>query len=132
MKLITVNTKKQGPKGGTGESRLRPNHALTGSHSGPEVGFEEMCYWSPRSPFAVTELLQDLDEDRFELISPPAGPYCSTLIVLRPRKEEAGAWKERLAVAGFDIAVREGNLRISPHLHISHQDIAKLALALSP
>lgn len=79
----------------------------------------------------VTELLQDLDEDRFELISPPAGPYCSTLIVLRPRKEEAGAWKERLAVAGFDIAVREGNLRISPHLHISHQDIAKLALALS-
>jgi hypothetical protein len=34
-------------------------------------------------------------------------------------------------VAGFDIAVREGNLRISPHLHISHQDIAKLALALS-
>jgi hypothetical protein len=38
MKLITVNTKKQGPKGGTGESRLRPNHALTGSHSGPEVG----------------------------------------------------------------------------------------------
>jgi cysteine desulfurase / selenocysteine lyase len=80
----------------------------------------------------VTELLQDLDEDRFELISPPAGPYRSTLIVLRPRKEEAGAWKERLAVAGFDIAVREGNLRISPHLHISHQDIAKLALALSP
>ena len=79
----------------------------------------------------VTELLQDLDEDRFELISPLAGPYCSTLIVLRPRKEEAGAWKERLAVAGFDIAVREGNLRISPHLHISHQDIAKLALALS-
>ena len=80
----------------------------------------------------VTELLQDLDEDRFELISPPAGPYRSTLIVLRPRKEEAGAWKERLAVAGFDIGVREGNLRISPHLHISHQDIAKLALALSP
>jgi len=79
----------------------------------------------------VTELLQDLDEDRFELISPLAGPYCSTLIVLRPRKEEAGAWKERLAVAGFDIAVREGNLRISPHLHISHQDIAQLALALS-
>jgi selenocysteine lyase/cysteine desulfurase len=75
----------------------------------------------------VTELLQDLDEDRFELISPLAGPYCSTLIVLRPRKEEAGAWKERLAVAGFDIAVREGNLRISPHLLISHQDIAQLA-----
>lgn len=79
----------------------------------------------------VTELLQDLDEDRFELISPPAGPYCSTLIVLRPRKEEAGAWKERLAVAGFDVAIREGNLRISAHLHNSQEDIANLLEALS-
>jgi hypothetical protein len=74
MELTTVNTKKQGPKDEQGGSRLRPSHGLTGSHSGPEVGFEEMCYWSPRSPFAVTELLQDLDEDRFELISPLEGP----------------------------------------------------------
>ncbi len=78
----------------------------------------------------VTQLLQDLDEDRFELISPPTGPQRSTLIVMRPRKETAGAWKERLSVAGFDIAVREGNLRISPHLHNSHENIAKLVSAL--
>jgi selenocysteine lyase/cysteine desulfurase len=34
-------------------------------------------------------------------------------------------------VAGFDIAVREGNLRISPHLHNSHEDIVKLVGVLS-
>ncbi len=79
----------------------------------------------------VTQLLQDLNEDRFELISHRTGPQRSTLIVIRPRKETAGAWKERLSLAGFDIAVREGNLRISPHLHNSHADIAKLASTLS-
>ena len=80
----------------------------------------------------VTQLLQNLDEDRFELISPRTGPPRSTLIVIRPRKaEEVRAWKEHLSVAGFDIAVREGNLRISPHLHNSHEDIVKLVGALS-
>jgi hypothetical protein len=31
-------------------------------------------------------------------------------------------------VAGFDIAVREGNLRISSHFHISHRDIGEIGL----
>ncbi len=80
----------------------------------------------------VTHLLQNLDEDRFELTSPRTGPQRSSLIVIRPRKvEECGAWQERLSVAGFDVAVREGNLRISPHLHNSHEDIVKLVRALS-
>ena len=38
MKLTTVNAKKQGPKGETGESRLRPSHGQTGSYSEPELG----------------------------------------------------------------------------------------------
>jgi selenocysteine lyase/cysteine desulfurase len=80
----------------------------------------------------VSQLLQNLDEDRFELISPRTGAPRSTLIVIRPRKaEEVRAWKEHLSVAGFDIAVREGNLRISPHLHNSHEDIVKLVGVLS-
>jgi len=80
----------------------------------------------------VALLLQNLDEDRFELISPRTGPQRSTLIVIRPRKaKELGAWQERLSVAGFDITVREGNLRISPHLHNSHEEIVKLVGALS-
>jgi selenocysteine lyase/cysteine desulfurase len=80
----------------------------------------------------VTQLLQELDEERFELISPRTGPQRSTLTVIRPRKaEQAAAWHKRLSVAGFDVAVREGNLRISPHLHNSQEDIANLVEALS-
>jgi cysteine desulfurase / selenocysteine lyase len=80
----------------------------------------------------VTQLVQDLDEDRFELISPRAGPQRSTLIVMRSRKEqETAAWHKRLSVAGLDVAVREGNLRISPHLHNSNDDIARLMAVLA-
>jgi selenocysteine lyase/cysteine desulfurase len=80
----------------------------------------------------VTQFLQNLDEDRFELISPRAEPERSTLIVMRPRKpQEAGIWQERLSIAGFDVAVREGNLRISPHLHNSPEDISGLMRVLS-
>jgi cysteine desulfurase/selenocysteine lyase len=80
----------------------------------------------------VTQLLQNLDEERFELISPRTGPERSTLTVIRPRKaDQAAAWQKQLFVAGFDVAVREGNLRISPHLHNSQEDIANLVEALS-
>lgn len=80
----------------------------------------------------VTQLLQKLDEERFELISPRTGPQRSTLVVIRPRKAEyAAAWHKRLSAAGFDVAVREGNLRISPHLHNSQEDLANLVEALS-
>lgn len=80
----------------------------------------------------VTRFVASVDEDRFELISPRAGPQRSSLIVLAPRKGgDAAAWLKRLSAAGFDMALREGNLRVSPHLHNSHEDIAKLAELLS-
>ncbi len=80
----------------------------------------------------VTRFLENLDGDRFELISPRRGPQRSSLIVMRPREAgEAEAWHERLARVGFDVAVREGNLRISPHLHNTVEDIANLLRALS-
>ena len=80
----------------------------------------------------VTRFLENLDGDRFELISPRRGPQRSTLIVMRPREAgEAEAWHKRLARAGFDVAVREGNLRISPHLHNTVEDMANLLRALS-
>ncbi len=80
----------------------------------------------------VSQLIDGLDEDRFELVSPREGPERSTLTVLRPRKEhDAGWWHARLASEGLDVAVREGNLRISPHLHNSPKDIEKLLRALA-
>jgi cysteine desulfurase / selenocysteine lyase len=81
----------------------------------------------------VTQFLQNLDEDRFELVSArTAGLERSTLIVIRPRKMEmVTAWHQRLSAAGFDIAVREGNLRISPHLHNTGADVAGFVQALA-
>jgi cysteine desulfurase/selenocysteine lyase len=76
----------------------------------------------------VTQFVGRVDEDRFELISPRTGPQRSALVVLHPRKGgDATAWHSRLSAAGFDVALREGNLRISPHMHNSHEDIARLA-----
>lgn len=79
----------------------------------------------------VAKLLSALDENRFELLSPRSGPERSTLVVLRPRSGDAATWQRRLSASGLDVALREGNLRISPHLHNSHEDIARLARALS-
>jgi cysteine desulfurase/selenocysteine lyase len=94
-----------------------------------QAGPENVARYDER---LITQLLQNLDEDRFQLISPRAGPQRSTLNVVRPRKpEEAEAWQQRLSVAGFDVAVREGNLRISPHLHNGPEDIARLARVLA-
>ena len=80
----------------------------------------------------VTQLLATLHEDHFELVSPRTEPHRSTLIVLRPRRhQDVEAWQRRLLQSGLDVAVREGNLRISPHLHNTSEDIAKLSEALS-
>jgi len=80
----------------------------------------------------VSQLLESLDENRFELISPRTGSQRSTLVVVRPRKSsDAQALHERLSKAGFDLALREGNVRISAHLHNSHEDIARLLEVLS-
>ena len=79
----------------------------------------------------VDQFVQALDTDRFELISPPREPSRSTLIVLRPNSQDAGLWHSRLQAAGFDIAVREGNLRISPHLYNSEDEIEMLNKLLS-
>jgi cysteine desulfurase/selenocysteine lyase len=80
----------------------------------------------------VTQLLQNLDENRFELVSARTGLHRSTLIVFRPRNSEpVTGWQERLSAAGFDVALREGNIRISPHLHNTREDIAGLAKALA-
>lgn len=80
----------------------------------------------------VSQFLESLDENRFEVISPRTGSQRSTLVVVHPRKcSDARALHERLSKAGFDLALREGNLRISAHLHNSHEDIANLACALA-
>jgi selenocysteine lyase/cysteine desulfurase len=78
----------------------------------------------------VGRFLDTVDLDRYELVSPRSGAGRSTLIVLRPRGEDAVTAQQRLAAAGIDVAVREGALRISPHLHNGDGDIDRAIRAL--
>jgi selenocysteine lyase/cysteine desulfurase len=72
----------------------------------------------------VQLILDRLDPDRYEVVSPAAGPERSTLVVLRPRAESAADVVARLGRAGVDVASREGNVRIAPHLFNTREQIA--------
>lgn len=80
----------------------------------------------------IERIVHGLDEDRFELISPRSGAQRTTLVVIRPRSDRnAREWHQQLSRAGLDVAVREGNLRISPHLHNSVEDVERLVEVLA-
>ena len=75
----------------------------------------------------VDKLVRSVDQRKFELLSPEAGAARSTLIVLRPHTPEGGkAWQRRLGSAGIDVALREDNLRIAPHVHNTVEDVDRL------
>ena len=82
---------------------------------------------------ALVELLvRSIDRRNFEILSPESGASRSTLIVVRPLAPNSGSkWRERLCSAGIDVALREGNLRIAPHLHNTMADVHRLLNALA-
>jgi cysteine desulfurase / selenocysteine lyase len=73
----------------------------------------------------VDQILAGLDLDRYQLISPAAGPSRSTLVVLKPTDGIAKQRHQQLTAAGVDTALREGNLRLCPHLFNSSEDITR-------
>jgi selenocysteine lyase/cysteine desulfurase len=79
----------------------------------------------------VEHLLRSIDRRKFEVLSPESGSLRSTLIVARPLALSAGSmWRQRLYSAGIDVALREENLRIAPHLHNTMADVDRLLNAL--
>jgi cysteine desulfurase/selenocysteine lyase len=79
----------------------------------------------------VEKIIQELDRDRFRVLSPESGHSRSTLVVIRPIKMYDGLeWQRRLDRAGIDVAVREGNLRIAPHVHNTMDDADRLLKVL--
>lgn len=79
----------------------------------------------------VERLLANLDGSDYEALSPRRGSRRSTLVFLSHRDPARnGVVHAALRDAGVDIALREGNLRISPHLHNSAADIDRLSEAL--
>jgi cysteine desulfurase / selenocysteine lyase len=79
----------------------------------------------------VDQLVAGIDPEQYDLISPRNGPARSTLVVLAPRDGTAGQRYRTLTDAGIDIAYREGNLRLSPHLLNTAEQIEQALHQLS-
>jgi len=68
----------------------------------------------------------------FELLSPAAGPQRSTLVFISHRDPGRNQRIMRmLASARIDVALRERNIRVSPHLYNSSTDIEALLQVLA-
>jgi cysteine desulfurase / selenocysteine lyase len=78
----------------------------------------------------VDQLLAGLDDGAYRLVSPPAGPTRSTLVVLERRDGTTRQTHQQLHDAGIDAAFREGNLRLSLHLFNTAEDVSRALQAL--
>ena len=81
----------------------------------------------------VSRLIAGLDESKYEVLSPlEEGPERSTLVIVSHRDPARNREiRESLAADDIFIAVREGNLRLSPHLYNGADDIDRALAALN-
>jgi cysteine desulfurase/selenocysteine lyase len=86
-----------------------------------EVGVDRVAAWDQA---LVERLVQGLDPGRYRLLSPRGGAPRSTLVVLTHHEQARNAaLHQELAAAGVDVALRDGNLRVSPHLYNTEADV---------
>jgi selenocysteine lyase/cysteine desulfurase len=79
----------------------------------------------------VSQLVEGLDRDRFELLSPERSPGRSTLVFASHRDAARNEAVYRTLLAeGVDIALRRGRLRFSPHFYNTADDIDRALSAL--
>jgi selenocysteine lyase/cysteine desulfurase len=79
----------------------------------------------------VDRLLDHLVGSPYALVSPAAGARRSTLVVFRPPAGcDAAPLQRALGRVGVDVAVREGTIRLSPHLHNTVSEVDRAAEAL--
>jgi selenocysteine lyase/cysteine desulfurase len=72
----------------------------------------------------VSRLIEGIDQNRYELLSPRAGAARSTLVFISAKEPERnGAIYERLLAEKVFVAHRAGKLRLSPHLYNTGEDI---------
>jgi cysteine desulfurase/selenocysteine lyase len=80
----------------------------------------------------IQKLIDGLDRRRFIISSPISGSRRSTLLVLSDRAEDRNAGLyESLTAAGIHVALRAGQLRISPHLFNTHADVERVLTVLN-
>ncbi len=72
----------------------------------------------------VTRLIASLDPDRYTVLSPREGPARSTLVLVSHASAERNpAIQATLQREGIDTALREGQIRFSPHLYNTEDDV---------
>lgn len=80
----------------------------------------------------VSHLIENVDHNRFEILSPQEGPARGSIVVLRHREQhQTQECFETLQREGIDISLRRGALRVSPHLYNTRQQIDELLDVLS-
>jgi selenocysteine lyase/cysteine desulfurase len=92
-----------------------------------DTGVEAIAEWNQR---LVGRLVAGLDPARYRLISPAEGPGRSTLVVIEDITGSGRRQHERLYRLGIDAAYREGNLRLSPHLFNTPEQVDHTLAAL--
>jgi selenocysteine lyase/cysteine desulfurase len=78
---------------------------------------------------AVTEPLLSWAADRPGRITSPRGAHQSAIVCVRPEGDVAAAHR-RLTEAGIAASLREGSIRISPHLFNTRDELAAVAAML--
>jgi selenocysteine lyase/cysteine desulfurase len=89
-----------------------------------EVGMETI---SAHDQHLVDLIVSELDgRGRLRLVSPGSGPARSAIVVLSHAEPGNNpSLHARLRDSGIDVALRVGNLRLSPHLHNDETDVRR-------
>jgi cysteine desulfurase/selenocysteine lyase len=92
-------------------------------------GIEQIAQYNNQ---LVARFLEGVDPKRYTLLSPREGPEQSTLILLSHHQPDKNpAIYAALQQAGIDLALREGQLRFSPHLYNTPDEIDQTLQILS-
>ncbi|MGZ8845105.1 MAG: kynureninase/PvdN C-terminal domain-containing protein [Pyrinomonadaceae bacterium] len=80
----------------------------------------------------VSRFIEGLDPKRYELISPREEVARSTLVVTTHRQPQRNIeLYQALKNVGIEVALREGNLRLSPHLYNRFEEIDRTLSVLN-
>ena len=95
-----------------------------------EIGLEAIASHDQR---LVDVVVSELDGSRrVRVLSPPSGPARSAIVVLSHADPDMNPTLHAgLRAAGIDVALRAGNLRLSPHLHNDEDDVRSALAALA-
>lgn len=93
-----------------------------------EVGIDRIVAWNSG---LVDRLAEGLLDAGFDLASPRSGPGRSCLVVFSHRDADRNeTLVRRLAEARIHVSLREGKIRVSPHLYNTQTEVERLLEAL--